>query len=45
MSDHDFLRYFDGEMRYLKAAAREFAQQHPEVGRRLGMDGMSLKMD
>ena len=45
MSDHDFLHYFDGEMRYLKAAAREFAQQHPEAGRRLGMDGMSMKMD
>ncbi|ECA1950240.1 type VI secretion system baseplate subunit TssF [Salmonella enterica subsp. enterica serovar Virchow] len=45
MSDHDFLRYFDSEMRYLKAAAREFAQQHPEAGRRLGVDAMSLKTD
>lgn len=45
MSDHDFLRYFDGEMRYLKAAASEFAQQYPEAGRRLGIDSMSLKMD
>lgn len=45
MQDHDFLRYFDREMRYLKAAAREFAQQHPTTGRRLGMDGQSLQMD
>ncbi|ATA18924.1 type VI secretion system protein ImpG [Gibbsiella quercinecans] len=45
MNDHDFLKYFDSEMRYLKAAAREFAQQYPEAGRRLGVDSMSLKMD
>lgn len=45
MPDHDFLRYFDGEMRWLKAAAREFAQQHPEAGQRLGVDAQSLKMD
>ncbi|KEY59816.1 type VI secretion system baseplate subunit TssF [Serratia sp. DD3] len=45
MSDHDFLRYFDGEMRYLKAAAQEFAERYPEAGRRLGVDGLSLKMD
>lgn len=45
MSDHDFLRYFDGEMRWLKAAAREFAQQHPQAGQRLGVDAQSLKMD
>ncbi|WP_277975892.1 type VI secretion system baseplate subunit TssF [Pantoea endophytica] len=45
MNDHDFLKYFDSEMRYLKAAAQEFAEQHPEAGRRLGVDGKSLKMD
>lgn len=45
MSDHEFLRYFDSEMRWLKAAAREFAEQHPEAGRRLGVDGMSLKRE
>lgn len=45
MSNPDFLRYFDDEMSYLKAAAREFAQQHPEAGRRLGVDGRSMKMD
>ena len=28
MNDHDFLKYFDSEMRYLKAAAQEFAEQH-----------------
>lgn len=45
MNDHEFLKYFDSEMRWLKAAAREFAQQHPEAGRRLGVDGMSHKAD
>lgn len=45
MNDHDFLKYFDSEMRYLKAAAQEFAEQYPEAGRRLGVDGKSLKMD
>ena len=41
MNDHEFLKYFDGEMRWLKAAAREFAEQHPEAGRRLGIDRQS----
>ncbi|KGT94747.1 type VI secretion protein [Erwinia typographi] len=45
MSDHDFLRYFDGEMRWLKAAAREFAAQYPDAGRRLGVDSLSLRTD
>lgn len=45
MPDHDFLRYFDNEMRYLKAAAKEFAQQHPDAARRLGVDSMSLKRE
>ncbi|KAJ9433914.1 type VI secretion system protein ImpG [Candidatus Pantoea symbiotica] len=45
MNAHDFLKYFDSEMRYLKAAAQEFAEEYPEAGRRLGVDGKSLKMD
>jgi type VI secretion system protein ImpG len=45
MNDHEFLKYFDSEMRWLKAAAREFAEQYPEAGRRLGVDGMSMKME
>lgn len=45
MNDHDFLKYFDGEMRWLRAAAREFAEQHPEAGRRLGIDRQSHKAD
>ncbi|WP_341316948.1 type VI secretion system baseplate subunit TssF [Paraburkholderia sp. IMGN_8] len=32
-----FLRYFDGEMRYLREAGREFAQAHPDAARRMGM--------
>lgn len=35
----DFLSYFDGEMRYLNEAAREFAEQFPDAGRALGLDG------
>lgn len=31
------LRYFDTEMRYLREAAREFAQLHPEEARQLGL--------
>ncbi|EOD3506767.1 type VI secretion system baseplate subunit TssF [Cronobacter sakazakii] len=31
------LRYFDTEMRYLRDAAREFAQQHPEEARQMGL--------
>ena len=31
------LRYFDAEMRYLRDAAREFAQLHPETARELGL--------
>ncbi|SNY61354.1 type VI secretion system baseplate subunit TssF [Enterobacter sp. CC120223-11] len=45
MNDHDFLKYFDSEMRWLKAAAREFAEQYPEAGRRLGVDHLSHKAD
>lgn len=32
-----FLRYFDAEMRYLREAGREFADDQPEAARRLGM--------
>ncbi|ASG84169.1 type VI secretion system baseplate subunit TssF [Salmonella enterica] len=45
MSDHDFLRYYDSEMRYLKEAAKEFAQQFPDTARQLGIDSMSLKTE
>lgn len=31
------LRYFDTEMRYLRDAAREFAQLHPEEAREMGL--------
>jgi len=45
MNDPEFLKYFDSEMRWLKSAAREFAEQHPDAARRLGVDSMSHKMD
>lgn len=45
MNDHKFLKYFDSEMRWLKVAAREFAEQHPKAGRRLGIDRLSHKAD
>ncbi|CAB3771582.1 type VI secretion system baseplate subunit TssF [Paraburkholderia humisilvae] len=32
-----FLRYFDGEMRYLREASREFSQEHPDAAQRAGM--------
>ncbi|MEA9389772.1 type VI secretion system baseplate subunit TssF [Acerihabitans sp. TG2] len=41
----DFLNYFDGEMRYLKEAAREFAHQFPDLGRTLGVDGGPAQRD
>ena len=31
------LRYFDTEMRYLRDAAREFAELHPEEAREMGL--------
>ncbi len=31
------LRYFDTEMRYLRDAAREFAELHPEEARQMGL--------
>lgn len=37
--EDDFLKYFDGEMRYLKEAGLEFSQAFPELGRTLGLDG------
>lgn len=43
--DHDFLRYYDSEIRYLKEAAKEFAQKFPDVARQLGIDSVSLKTD
>ncbi|SAK59327.1 type VI secretion protein [Caballeronia glebae] len=35
--ENPFLKYFDAEMRYLRAAAGEFAQAHPDAARRLDM--------
>lgn len=35
--ENPFLRYYDGEMRYLREAAREFAREQPDAARRLGM--------
>ncbi|POR47693.1 type VI secretion system protein ImpG [Paraburkholderia eburnea] len=35
--ENPFLGLFDGEMRYLREAAREFAREQPEAARRLGM--------
>lgn len=31
------LRYFDAEMRYLRDAAKEFARQHPDAAREMGL--------
>jgi type VI secretion system protein ImpG len=36
-NDDPFLRYFDAEMRYLRAAGREFARAQPQGARRLGL--------
>ncbi|WNC89827.1 type VI secretion system baseplate subunit TssF [Paraburkholderia sp. FT54] len=35
--ENPFLTYYDGEMRYLREAGREFAQAHPDAARRMGM--------
>jgi len=43
--DDDFLKYFDGEMRYLKEAGIEFAKEFPELGRTLGLDGSPVPRD
>lgn len=43
--DHDFLRYYDSEIRYLKEAAKEFAEQFPDVAEALGIGQRSLKTD
>ncbi|QLK62235.1 type VI secretion system baseplate subunit TssF [Enterobacteriaceae bacterium Kacie_13] len=43
--DDDFLKYFDGEMRYLKEAGIEFAEAFPELGRALGLDGSPVPRD
>ena len=32
------LRYFDAEMRYLREAAKEFAQTHPDRAAMLDLD-------
>lgn len=43
--EDNFLKYFDGEMRYLKEAGLEFAQEFPELGRALGLDGTPVPRD
>jgi len=43
--EDDFLKYFDGEMRYLKEAGIEFAAEFPELGRALGLDGSPVPRD
>lgn len=35
--ENPFLKYFDAEMRYLRAASAEFAQAQPDAARRMGM--------
>ncbi|WP_436882390.1 type VI secretion system baseplate subunit TssF [Enterobacter asburiae] len=45
MKDSDLLRYYDSEMRYLKEAAHEFAEQFPALGHQLGMYRDSTKRD
>lgn len=36
--DHLTLRYYDAEMRYLREAAKEFAQTHPDRAAMLDLD-------
>jgi len=43
--EDDFLKYFDGEMRYLKEAGLEFAKEFPELGRALGLDSSPVPRD
>ncbi len=45
MTDDEFLRYYDGEMRYLKAAGLEFAEKFPEKARELGLDSSTAPLD
>jgi type VI secretion system protein ImpG len=35
--ENPFLKYFDAEMRYLRAASAEFAKAEPDAARRMGM--------
>ncbi|WP_374626838.1 type VI secretion system baseplate subunit TssF [Pandoraea sp.] len=35
-TDDPFLQYFEGEMRYLREAGKEFASAHPEKAQKLG---------
>jgi type VI secretion system protein ImpG len=35
--ENPFLKYFDSEMRYLRAASAEFAKAQPDAARRMGM--------
>lgn len=41
----EFLRYFDGEMRYLREAGLEFADEFPLLGRALGLDDSAVPRD
>ena len=36
--EHDVLRYYEAEMRYLREAGKEFAQAHPDRARLLNID-------
>jgi type VI secretion system protein ImpG len=40
--DPHFLATYNSELLYLREAAAEFAQQHPKIARRLGMQGMEI---
>jgi len=44
-NDDPFLRYFDAEMRYLRAAGREFAEAQPQGARRLGLTTPGARHD
>ena len=43
--DNPVLKYYDAEMRYLREASEEFARQHPEAARRLGLTTAGARDD
>ncbi|MTH46696.1 type VI secretion system baseplate subunit TssF [Intestinirhabdus alba] len=40
--EHNFLDYYNRELTFLREMAQEFAEQHPKIAGRLGMNGIEI---
>lgn len=40
--EHNFLDYYNRELTFVREMAQEFAERHPKIAGRLGMNGIEI---